>query len=129
MSIASTLTTGSASLDPNHSNRLIEHDEKSNKSLTEEEEYRNQLEQMPEWIKNDAHVIVSTNTVQNKRGFVRYIGPTKFARGLWIGVELEQKFGKNDGSVKGHRYFTCPEEKGVFVRADKLSLVLNRLLE
>ena len=77
---------------------------------------------LPEWMKDNCHVIVSTNSVMNKPGFIRYIGLTKFAHGTWIGVELEQAFGKNDGSYKGIRYFKCPENHGVFVRADKLSL-------
>lgn len=81
------------------------------------------VEVLPEWLKENVHVVVSTNSVMNKPGFVRYIGPTKFAPGTWVGVELEQAFGKNDGSYKGVRYFKCAENRGVFVRADKLSLV------
>ena len=30
--------------------------------------------------------------------------------------------GKNDGSVKGVRYFSCGAKRGVFVRADKVLL-------
>jgi tubulin-folding cofactor B len=99
----------------------------SQQKLNEADELKEQTEALPEWLKTDAHVIVSTNTVQNKRGHVRYIGGTKFGNGLWIGVELEAKFGKNDGSVKGERYFSCPDERGVFVRVDKLSPVVNRV--
>ena len=28
--------------------------------------------------------------------------------------------GKNDGSVNGHRYFTCRDKCGIFVKTDKL---------
>lgn len=85
------------------------------------------LESLAEWVRLEAHVIVSTNSVQNKRAYIRFVGPTKFAHGTWIGVELEQPFGKNDGSLKGVRYFRCDENKGCFVRADKLSLVVNKV--
>lgn len=83
------------------------------------------IDELPEWVRMDAHVIVSTNSIQNKPGYVRFIGPTKFAHGTWIGVELEQAFGKNDGSLKGIRYFRCEENKGTFVRMDKLTLCKN----
>lgn len=77
---------------------------------------------LPEWIKYDVHVIVTTSTVPNKAGVIRFIGPTLFAKGTWIGVELEREFGINDGSVNGQRYFQCGPNKGVFVKADKLTL-------
>ena len=83
-------------------------------------------EQVPDWVSEGVCVIVTTNTVMNKRGHVRYIGETKFGTGKWIGVELEQPAGKNDGSVKGTRYFKCPANKGVFVRPDKLTLVVDK---
>lgn len=85
------------------------------------------LESLPDWVQLEAHVIVSTNSIQNKPGYIKFIGNTKFAHGTWIGVELEQAFGKNDGSLKGVRYFRCAEDKGCFVRADKLSLVVNKI--
>lgn len=91
----------------------------TNKSKQKESEVE---EELPEWLAQNVPVIVSTNSVMNKPGIVRYIGATKFAGGTWIGVELEQAFGKNDGSIKGKSYFKCEENKGVFVRADKLTL-------
>ncbi len=38
-----------------------------------------------------------------KKGFLRYVGTTEFAKGDWAGVELDEKIGKNDGSVNGKR--------------------------
>jgi len=47
---------------------------------------------------------------------VRYVGNAHFAAGDWIGVELDDISGKNDGSVQGQRYFDCEPGKGMFLR-------------
>ncbi|KAI5854528.1 CAP-Gly domain-containing protein [Durotheca rogersii] len=47
---------------------------------------------------------------------VRFVGQTHFAVGDWVGVELEDDSGKNDGSVQGERYFECALGRGMFVR-------------
>ena len=59
-------------------------------------------------------------TSSQKKGIVLFVGETKFAKGTWIGVVLEDTTGKNDGSIGGVRYFTCPALRGVFVKEDKL---------
>ena len=38
---------------------------------------------------------------------MRFLGTTDFAEGDWVGVELEEAQGKNDGVVQDRRYFTC----------------------
>ncbi|KAF8738721.1 hypothetical protein RHS02_05417, partial [Rhizoctonia solani] len=60
-----------------------------------------------------------------KRGVVRFVGPTKFGKegsGDWVGVEYDEPVGKNDGSVQGERYFTCPAKHGAFVRPDRITV-------
>lgn len=51
-----------------------------------------------------------------RKATVRFAGQTSFQVGEWIGVELEDKTGKNDGSVQGQRYFDCPMGYGMFVK-------------
>lgn len=53
-------------------------------------------------------------------GVIRFIGTTEFSAGLWIGIELDEAQGKNDGTVQGVRYFDCAEKRGVFVRESKV---------
>ncbi|PMD45716.1 hypothetical protein L207DRAFT_482205 [Hyaloscypha variabilis F] len=57
---------------------------------------------------------------------IRFIGQTEFAPGEWIGVELEDNGGKNDGSVKGERYFECEMGRGMFVRLAAITAILDQ---
>ncbi|KAK7063669.1 CAP-Gly domain-containing protein [Favolaschia claudopus] len=54
------------------------------------------------------------------RGVVRFSGSTSFMAGKWVGIELYEANGKNDGSVNGVSYFTCKPNYGIFVRASQL---------
>jgi dynactin 1 len=57
---------------------------------------------------------------------IRFIGQTEFAPGEWIGVELEDNGGKNDGSVKGERYFECEMGRGMFVRLAAITAIIDQ---
>lgn len=56
-------------------------------------------------------------------GHVRFIGPTGFAEGEWAGIELLQAVGRNDGSVRGVRYFSCPPRHGLFVQVSQCTSI------
>ena len=60
-------------------------------------------------------------------GVVRFAGETKFSKGVWYGIEVDKMgIGKNDGSVRGKRYFTCRktgDTYGLFVRAKRLAVL------
>lgn len=57
------------------------------------------------------------------RGKVRFCGPTKFAPGKWVGIELTEPKGKNDGTIDGFEYFKCKQPYGVFVRPSQVKLL------
>ncbi|XP_014863645.1 PREDICTED: CAP-Gly domain-containing linker protein 4-like isoform X2 [Poecilia mexicana] len=60
-------------------------------------------------------------TSANEMAFIRFLGTTDFAPGLWLGLELRSPKGKNDGSVGGHRYFICRPGYGVLVRPSRVT--------
>lgn len=55
-------------------------------------------------------------------GVIRYIGQVDFAEGMWLGVELRTPKGRNDGSIRGHRYFNCRANHGLMVRPSKVTV-------
>ena len=51
----------------------------------------------------------------------RYVGKCSgLPKGYWTGVQFDEPVGKHDGSVKGQRYFTCPDGYGSLLRPDKV---------
>ncbi|KAJ3127912.1 Dynactin subunit 1 [Nowakowskiella sp. JEL0407] len=69
-------------------------------------------------------VIIKTS---KKTGHLAYLGNTSFAEGKWAGIILEEiGTGKNNGTVKGVKYFEAPENAGIFVLASLVEKTINR---
>lgn len=58
-----------------------------------------------------------------RNAVVRFVGQTHFSAGEWVGVELEDDSGKNDGAVQGERYFDCEMGRGMFVRPAAVTIL------
>ncbi|XP_061384915.1 dynactin subunit 1 isoform X7 [Danaus plexippus] len=57
------------------------------------------------------------------KGSIAYVGNPTFASGKWIGIILDEPKGKNNGTLRGHAYFSCEEKYGVFVRQTQIQLL------
>ena len=58
-----------------------------------------------------------------ERGVVRFVSHTHFKDGVWMGVELERRKTKNDGSIDRQRYFTSSPGYGVFAPVRNVALL------
>ena len=69
-------------------------------------------------------------TKKGKVGTIRFLGPVSFASGSWVGLELDGPSGKNNGSIGGKQYFSCPRRHGYILLAGgwwRMSLAAWRL--
>jgi dynactin 1 len=66
----------------------------------------------------------TVETNDGRTGLIRYIGEIHVSPGQFLGIELPTAAGKNDGSVKGERYFQCPAMHGLFVKTTGISKII-----
>ncbi|ORZ01113.1 hypothetical protein BCR43DRAFT_486405 [Syncephalastrum racemosum] len=57
------------------------------------------------------------------QGVIKYIGPVEFAKGTYVGIELEKRLGSSDGSVNGTRYFQTDPQRGAFCKLDDFKIL------
>jgi tubulin-specific chaperone B len=60
-------------------------------------------------------------------GTVKYIGDLHNKEGTWIGLELDDSGGRNNGTVDGRKYFDCKEKHGMFIREEVLNSKIHKL--
>ncbi|XP_045070207.1 kinesin-like protein KIF13A, partial [Coregonus clupeaformis] len=72
--------------------------------------------QLPDWMAPGEQVWVG-----KRSGTVHYVGGVEFAKGIWVGVQLDVAVGKHNGTVQGRVYFRCPPGYGVFVKPSCLT--------
>lgn len=71
----------------------------------------------------EGHLGERVLVVGQRTGIIRFYGKTSFAPGFWLGIELDKPSGKNDGSVGGVRYFSCPPKHGVFAPPSRVQRI------
>ncbi|KAJ5984388.1 hypothetical protein N7481_006487 [Penicillium waksmanii] len=116
-------------------------------ALSPEEALRNQVEKDQSEVSTKGiavaarAIILPSSPPHIRRGTVRFVGPVPAIpvtgpgreleregelpadlQPIWVGIELDEPTGKNDGSVGGKRYFECLEKRGAFVKPDKVQI-------
>lgn len=97
-------------------NRMGKYNEEEQQREEAKRKEREELEkQKAELCTVGSRCQVTVKGCPTRRGTVMYNGPLEGKTGIFIGVKYDEPLGKNDGSVQGHRYFTCSSNYGGFV--------------
>ena len=66
---------------------------------------------------NQIHINAKYLLDDGRSGICVFVGHTLFARGLWIGLVFENDGdGNNNGTINNKQYFSCEDNRGLFVR-------------
>lgn len=98
-------------------NRLGKYNEEDVRKKAEEQQLKDlEEERLAKSLGLDQRCEVTVPNQPKKRGQIKFVGLTDFKPGYWVGVQYDEPLGKNDGSVEGKRYFSCPNKYGAFVK-------------
>lgn len=65
-------------------------------------------------------------SINKLNGTIRFIGEIHQRNGIYYGIELDEAYGKSDGTVGPIRYFKCKTNRGIFVRRRNISHLHRR---
>eukprot|EP01023_Acetabularia_acetabulum_P029296 TRINITY_DN27671_c0_g1_i11.p1 TRINITY_DN27671_c0_g1~~TRINITY_DN27671_c0_g1_i11.p1 ORF type:complete len:244 (+),score=31.80 TRINITY_DN27671_c0_g1_i11:131-862(+) len=58
-----------------------------------------------------------------RRGEVKFVGTIEnLKQKYWVGIQLDEPSGKNNGNIGGQQYFNCPQGYGVFVQPNNVEI-------
>jgi hypothetical protein len=76
---------------------------------------------VPNLMAGDRCLVSPTDGGPSRNARVMYVGSVPgMPTGYWVGVQYDDKVGKNDGSIQGRRYFRCPPGHGGFLRPSRV---------
>lgn len=82
-------------------------------------------------VPNAKRWTVGDHVIAGKRGegTIRFIGELIRVSGIWYGIELDGRRGKNDGTLKNVRYFECDDGYGLFIKSHELTDSTRALMD
>eukprot|EP00470_Lotharella_oceanica_P016351 CAMPEP_0170179750 /NCGR_PEP_ID=MMETSP0040_2-20121228/19017_1 /TAXON_ID=641309 /ORGANISM="Lotharella oceanica, Strain CCMP622" /LENGTH=195 /DNA_ID=CAMNT_0010424031 /DNA_START=168 /DNA_END=755 /DNA_ORIENTATION=- len=92
------------------------------KKLEKEKQAEEKEKSVADSMKVGSRCQLGSGTEFPRRGEVMYVGELQGKTGTWIGVKLDEPFGKNDGSVGGKKYFDCMPKCGVFTKPSAVEI-------
>lgn len=105
----------------NKMGRFREIDPEEQKRLDEEKKQKEEQDKLKcESLKVGDRCEVKVPGQPTRRGCVQYSGLVDFKPGYWVGIQYDEPVGKNNGSVQGKQYFSCPPKYGGFVKPENV---------
>ncbi|RLN92699.1 hypothetical protein BBJ28_00023733 [Nothophytophthora sp. Chile5] len=122
LAMASFLNRSGMDLDSADSSEGEDEDDTEEKHIVDTQKTASTATEQPGYAL-PAPAIGSTVHIRGKHtAVVMFAGSVHYAKGEFVGVALSTPVGKNDGTVKGVRYFECAPSHGLMVRPTDVTM-------